>query len=69
MDDFSEVMAAIAILLIMLLIICAVIALPVMLIWNHALVDAVTWAKPVGFWQAFFISFLCGMLFKVSKSK
>ena len=35
---------------------------PIYVIWNYALVDAVTWAKPVGFWQALGIAFLIGML-------
>jgi len=35
---------------------------PVYLIWNYALVEATTWAKPVGFWEALGIAFLISML-------
>jgi hypothetical protein len=35
---------------------------PVYIIWNYALVDAVTWAKKIGFWEALGIAFLFSML-------
>ena len=35
---------------------------PVYLIWNYALVEATTWARPVGFWEALGIAFLISML-------
>jgi hypothetical protein len=48
-----------------LIVICVAAVLfvgPVYLIWNYALIDAVTWAKPVGFWEALGIAFLISML-------
>lgn len=41
---------------------------PIYLVWNYALIDAVTWAKPIGFWQALGIAVLIGMLRPSSNS-
>ena len=41
-------------------------ALPVMLLWNGCLVDAVTVVKPIGWLQAWGITILTGFLFKTS---
>lgn len=49
----------------------ALFAWPVQLLWNGCLVDAVTFAKPITFLQAWGISLLAAFLFKstVSTSK
>ena len=43
--------------------------LPIYFIWNYALVDAVTWAKKIGFSEAIGIAFLIGMLRPSSSDK
>lgn len=40
-----------------------IISLPIMWLWNAALVPAVTFAKPIGWLQAWGITILAGFLF------
>lgn len=40
-----------------------IISLPIMWLWNVALVPAVTILKPIGWLQAWGITILCGLLF------
>ena len=40
-----------------------IISLPIMWLWNVALVPAVTFAKPIGWLQAWGITILAGFLF------
>lgn len=52
-----------------LIVIAAVLlALPVQLLWNGCLVDAVDGIHPIGFWQAMGLNFLFSILFKASSS-
>ena len=39
-------------------------AWPVMLLWNYAMVAAIASAKPIGFWHAWCLLALCGLLVK-----
>ena len=50
--------------------IAVIMAWPVQLLWNGCLVPAVTFANPIGFWQALGINVLASLLFgsKVSSS-
>ena len=41
-------------------------ALPVMLLWNHALVPAVDGVNNINFWQSIGILFLSSILFKTN---
>jgi hypothetical protein len=45
-----------------------ILALPVQLLWNGCLVDAVDGIHPIGFWQAMGLNFLFSILFKASTS-
>ena len=42
------------------------VSLPVMLLWNYCLVGAVTGVNEIGWWQAWGLMILCGLLFKSS---
>lgn len=55
-------MGKLAMALIALIVAAVLFVGPVYLIWNYALVDAVTWAKKIGFWEALGIAFLISML-------
>lgn len=55
-------MDKIAMALIVIIVAAVLFVGPVYLIWNYALVDATTWAKPVGFWEALGIAFLISMM-------
>jgi len=44
-------------------------SLPVMLLWNGCLVDAVTIVKPISWLQAWGITILASFLFKSTSSK
>lgn len=46
-----------------------VVAWPIQLLWNNALVGAVNGVNPIGFWQALGITFLFNILFKPTNSK
>lgn len=48
----------------------AIMAWPTQFLWNSCLVPAVTFANPIGFWQALGLNLLASILFKtVSPSK
>jgi hypothetical protein len=47
----------------------AVLAWPVQLLWNNALVGAIDGVSPIGFWQALGVTVLCNILFKGTSSK
>jgi hypothetical protein len=64
-----EILAKIAAAGIALLIVGVVLAFPVYILWNYALVDAVTWANPIGFWQPLGVALLIGMFRTEIKSK
>lgn len=49
-----------------MLIIDLLLALPIMWMWNGALVPALTITKPIGYWQAFSILILSSILFKTN---
>lgn len=57
-----DTMGKLAMALIALIVAAVLFVGPVYLIWNYALVDAVTWAKKIGFWEALGIAFLISML-------
>jgi hypothetical protein len=46
-----------------------VLAWPVQLLWNNALVGAIDGVCPIGFWQALGVTILCNILFKGTSSK
>ena len=64
-----ELLASLVGLTLIMLVICAIYALPVMLLWNYCLVGAVAGISEIGFWQALGITILCGLLFKSNVSK
>lgn len=64
MNTFLKVFGAFLTIAIVVLIICALLALPTMWLWNGCLVDAVSGVKEIGFWQALGLNVLCSILFK-----
>jgi hypothetical protein len=48
-----------------IVIVCMILALivawPFMLIWNYAVVAAISVANPINFWQAFWLSVFCAL--------
>jgi hypothetical protein len=48
------------------LVVGLILSLPVMLLWNYFLVDAITGVKEIGWMQAWGILVLCGLLFKTN---
>lgn len=69
MNTLFTIVAGVIGLTFVMLLICAIYALPVMLLWNYCLVGAVAGVVEIGFWQALGITILCGLLFKSNVSK
>jgi len=51
-----------------LIVVAVLMAWPIQLLWNNALVGAIDGFNSIGFWQALGINILCGILFKNSTS-
>lgn len=47
---------------------CLLLAWPFMWIWNYAVVSALTVAKPITYWPAFWLSVFIGMCFSRGSS-
>ena len=68
MGDF---LGAIVVILVAVIVICVVgllLAFPTMLLWNGALVPAVTFAKPITWLQAWGLMILSGLMIKSTTS-
>ena len=68
MNELAEKVSAVIIAVIIVVTIAIIIAWPVQLLWNAALVGAVDGIHPIGFWQAMGINILASILFKPSTS-
>jgi len=64
--DFGTLLAGIVIVVVVIFVLGALFAYPVMWLWNGVLVHAVTIANPITFWQAWGLMILSGILFKSS---
>ena len=69
MNKLSELLALAITALITIITIGLLLSLPVMLLWNMCLVDALPAVKPIGWLQAWGIMTLSGLLFKNNASK
>lgn len=69
MTKFSEVLIAVAGLLVFIVLFGLLMSLPVMWLWNGCLVPAVSGVHEIGWLQAWGISLLCSLLFKDTSSK
>lgn len=69
METLCKVVGAILVVCVIVFIVAAIFALPMMLLVNYIFSDAALLAVfggPIGFWKAFWLNFLAGMLFKTS---
>jgi len=66
MKDKYPALAVGTLLVLGVILIAVITAWPVQLLWNYCLVPAVTFAKLIGFWQAFGLNILASILFKTS---
>ena len=69
MTKVSEVLIAVAGLLIFIVLFGLIMSLPVMWLWNGCLVPAVSGVHEIGWLQAWGLSLLCSLLFKDTSSK
>jgi|TARA_R110000782_G_scaffold82882_4_gene162815 hypothetical protein len=46
-----------------------VMAWPTTFLWNFCLVDAITFVRPIGLWQAWGITVLINLLFRIEPAK
>lgn len=49
--------------LVLITVMAIIMAFPFMLLWNYAAVGALTIAKPIGFWQSFWLLWLITWIF------
>jgi len=68
MKDKYPVLAVVTLLILGFVLLSVIMAWPTQLLWNGCLVPAVTFAKPIGFWQAFGLNLLASVFFKSSMS-
>jgi len=64
MDKFLEAVGVVVVTVAILVVLSALCAWPVMLLWNACLVGVVSGIKTVDFMSAWGIMVLCGLLFK-----
>jgi hypothetical protein len=64
----SNITSVITVLLLTVLL-CVLLSLPVMLLWNYCLVPAVTGVNEIGLLQALGLSMLSALLFKTKVTK
>ncbi len=69
MEKIGAIFGAALLIVLMVVIVGLVVAWPVMLLWNGCLVAAVVGVHEIGFWQAWGLVILFGILFKSSSSK
>ena len=67
MENVSKVIGAVTIAALILLVIAALFALPVMWLWNW-LMPAIFGLTKIGFWQALGLKILTGLLFRNSNN-
>jgi len=68
MKDKYPIFAVSLLLFLGLIVLSVIMAWPTQFLWNTCLVPAVTFAKHIGFWQAFGINLLASILFKASSA-
>ena len=72
METFAKVFGTIVLALLVLTVFAVVIALPVMLIVNYLFTSTVLLAvfgiPALTFWKAFWLNWLCGILFKATNT-
>lgn len=69
METLCKVVGAILIVMVLVFIVAAILALPMMLLINYIFSEAAliaVFGGSIGFWKAFWLNFLAGMLFKTS---
>jgi len=66
MKDKYPVLAVGILLILGFVLLSIIMAWPTQILWNYCLVPAVTFAKTIGFWQAFGLNFLASIFFKGS---
>lgn len=64
MDKLFTLLFALAGTMVFILVVCTILALPVMLLWNYCLVGAVNGVNEIGFWQALGLLVLTSIMFK-----
>lgn len=71
LEKLVTLVGALVIVVALVVLMGAILALPVMWLWNGVVVDlfAAGAVRPVGFWSAWGLLILCGLLFKSSVSK
>jgi len=69
MTKVSEVLIAVAGLLVFIVLFGLLMSLPVMWLWNGCLVPAVSGVHEISWLQAWGLSLLCSLLFKDTSSK
>jgi hypothetical protein len=68
MKTVMKVIAGIAGLLVLVIGLALLIAWPFMLMWNYAVVSALSVANPIGYWVAFWLMFFIGSFITASNS-
>ena len=63
MQQLATIVLGLIILVGVILLVGALLAFPIMLLWNALLPEIFGW-KVIGFWQAWGLLILCGLLFK-----
>ena len=69
MEKLFALLFALAGTIAFVLFVCAIFALPVMLLWNYCLVGAVDGIHEIGFWQALGLLILTSLMFKNNTKK
>ena len=64
MEDLFKLIGLVIAWLVVIVVVGLLFSLPVMLLWNAALVPAIPGIKTIGWLQAWGILMLCGFLFK-----
>ena len=68
MEKFLSVLIAIVGVLVLLVLVSALLAYPVMWLWNGTLIKVFPMIHAVDFWQAWGLNLLSGFLFKLGAS-
>lgn len=69
MKQVMEILVGMVVIIIVLFFSGLVLAFPIMLLWNW-LIPSILNLPTIGYWQAFGLFYLCGLLFKnISSSK
>ena len=69
MEVITKIVGALVLAAILIFVVAAFMAIPVMLLVNYIFSEAAiiaVFGGPIEFWKAFWLNFLCGMLFKTT---